>query len=80
MKIRSGKHLSPAEYLSATVYIMQDADEEFLSAFELDLPDDQEFFIVEEFEALSEGLALAKYKIDKLVEMLEEEIDNEDEE
>lgn len=79
MNIRSAKNLSLEGCLAISIYVLYDQDNEsYVSTFELILPEDDEGVDIAQYYALIEGIGYTKYKMDQLMNEIDDIEDEED--
>lgn len=79
MGISSAKNLTSDNCLAVYIYVLFDNEsEDFISTFELEIP--EEGVDIAQYYSILDGINYAKFKMDKLVESLDEIIMDEDDE
>lgn len=81
MQINSAKNLTTDGCLALTVFVVYNEDtDEYLSTFELYIPEDEEGTDLAQYEAMLEGIGYASFKMEKIYFELEAILDEEDQE
>jgi len=77
MEITSAKDLTTDSCVSLTVYVLRDTQtEDFMYTFELVIP--EEAVDVSQYYSLVDGIDYAKFKMDKLLEAIEEDAEDDE--